>query len=147
MCLHWYFLCWLVPLRGWCLKCKIWYSMTLLVGLMVSCDLGVQMTRCLSFRELSFLCRHAWFIVITIDNWFFQFQVPLDFQGCTSACRSKPDALPCNCPEEAGSWPAMGLAKNTAETNRFPNRIPTSFLFLRVALNVPMSLSFLLPPF
>jgi len=41
---------------------------------------------------------------------------------------------------------AMGLAKNTAETNRIPNRIPTSFLFLRVALNVPMSLSFLLLP-
>lgn len=72
---------------------------------------GVQMTRCLGFRELSLLSRHASFIVIIINNWIFQFLVPLDFQGWACARSSKADAQPCSSPGEAGSWQAIGLTK------------------------------------
>lgn len=73
------------------------------MGLRMSCVSGVQMTRCLAFRELQLLRRHAEFIVIIANYCIFQFLDPLGSQASACAHGSQLDAYPWSSPGEAGS--------------------------------------------
>lgn len=87
------------------------------MGLRMSCVSGVQMTRCLAFRELRLLRRHAEFIVIIANYCIFQFLDPLGSRASACAQGSQLDAYPWSSPGEAGSEQGQSPTETLLEPN------------------------------